>query len=170
MTCFFFVLFCSTLCTCMYVYPQVQCMCTSPCAMAWMCMSDLVLSFYRGRPADPTHVIKRGGWWPAERSYQPSLSMLSFSFLPQAPSRDHEGTWHQLFSPPVPLTSPAFLMENSRTVPDPGHAGDIAGLWLQPDIRERDWTNFGGVFCCTRQEHSFYTYAWPQHARLATCP
>lgn len=72
-----------------------------------------------------------------------SLSMFSFSFLPQAPSRDHEGTRHQLFSLPAPLTSPAFLMENSRTVPDPGHAGDIASMWLQPDIRERDWTNFG---------------------------
>lgn len=66
------------------------------------------------------------------------LSLRShFLFFPQAPGRDHEGTRHQVFSPPAPLTSPAFLMENSRTVPDPDHAGDIASMWLQPDIRKR---------------------------------
>lgn len=160
-----FVLSYSNLRTCMYVYAQVQCMRMSTCSTACMCVSDLVLSFYHGHPADPTHVIKRGGWWPAEWSYQPSRSTFSFSFLPQNRSRDCEGTWHQVFSSPAPLTSPAFLTENSRTVPDPDHARDIASMWLQPDKRKRGWTNFGECSAVLSKNAAFILMHTHTHTR-----
>lgn len=131
---FCFVLLCAHACMCMHRYDV--------CARAhvpWhacVCQIWLFLFYYGFQQIQLMSSSLEAGDPLSDLTSRLSLRS-HFLFFPQAPGRDHEGTWHQVFSPPAPLTSPAFLMENSRTVPDPDHAGDIASMWLQPDIRKR---------------------------------